>query len=338
MKKIAIILSLVILLVLVGYGAKRLLQGEKVMVTHPVRGTAVQAVYATGTVEPTVMLPIAPRSTARLTELKVDEGSAVNKGQLLAQLEDDDLQQSIKQLQAREDFAKQEFERDSVLIKNNAVSRKEYEQSMADLKAATAAKEAAMAQADYLKLTAPDAGLIIKRDGEIGQTIAANTPVFWLSCCAPLRISAEVDEEDIAKVEAGQKVLIRADAFADQTFNGKIQAITPKGDPIARSYRVRIELVGDTPLKIGMTAETNIIISEKEDALLIPSNSLNKDKVLLVEDGHVVEKQVTLGAKGSKQTEVLEGLTENDLVITSQDKKPKLGSKVNAVVSAAPAP
>lgn len=308
------------------------------MVTHPVRGTAVQAVYATGTVEPTVMLPIAPRSTARLVELKVDEGSEVTKGQLLAQLEDNDLQQSIKQAQAREDFAKKEFERNSILIKTRAIAKKDYDQSKADWEAAVAATEIVKAQADYLKLTSPDDGLIIKRDGEIGQTIAANTPVFWLSCCAPLRISAEVDEEDIAKVEVGQKVLIRADAFADQIFNGKVQAITPKGDPIARSYRVRIELVGDTPLKIGMTAETNIIISEKADALLIPTSAVNKDKVMLVENGRIAEKQITPGIKGQKQTEVLTGLTAEDLVVISQDQKLKAGSKVNPIITATPAP
>jgi membrane fusion protein, multidrug efflux system len=335
MKKIIVII-LLILLITVFLAGKWLIKGESVIVIHPVRGTAVQAVYATGTVEPTVMLPISPRSSARLVELKVDEGSMVSKGQILAQLEDDELQSSIKQLQAREDFARKEFERNSVLVKNNVIPKKIYDQSKADLEAAVAATQIVRAQADYLKLTSPDDGLIIKRDGEIGQTIAANTPVFWLSCCAPLRISSEVDEEDIAKVEVGQKVLIRSDAFSGQIFNGKVQAITPKGDPIARSYRVRIELIGDTPLKIGMTAETNIIISEKADALLIPSSAVNKDKVMLVTDGRIAEKQISLGVKGTKQTEVLDGLTVDDLVVIDQDQKLKIGSKVNAVVTTTP--
>ncbi len=336
MKKIIVITLLVILLLTVVVVAKWLIKGESVTVTNPVRGTALQAVYATGTVEPTIMIPISPRSSARLVELKVDEGSMVSKGQVLAQLEDDELQSSIKQLQAREDFARKEFERNSILVKNNATPKKNYDQAKADWEAAIAATQIVKAQADYLKLTSPDDGLIIKRDGEIGQTIPTNTPVLWLSCCAPLRISAEVDEEDIAKVEVGQKVLIRSDAFAEQIFNGKIQAITPKGDPIARSYRVRIELVGDTPLKIGMTVETNIVINEKENAILIPSSSVYKDKVLLIADGRVVEKQLSLGVKGAKQTEVIDGLTIDDLVIINHDQKLKTGRKVNAIVNTVP--
>ena len=57
-------------------------------------------------------------------------------------------------------------------------------------------------------------------------------------------------------------MLIRADAFAGKVFHGRVQSITPMGDAVARSYRVRIELAEDTPLLIGMTAETNIIIAE----------------------------------------------------------------------------
>lgn len=338
MKRFIPIILLIILLLAISFGGKWLINGESVIVTHPVRGTAVRAVYATGTVEPTVMMPISPRSTARLVELQTDEGSTVTKGQILAQLEDNDLQQSIKQAQAREDFARKEFERNSVLIKNKVVAKQVYDQAKADLDAAIAATEAVKAQADYLKLTSPVDGLIIKRDGEIGQTIAANTPVFWLSCCAPLRISAEVDEEDIAKVEVGQKVLIRADAFSEKVFNGKVQAITPKGDPIARSYRVRIELVGETPLKIGMTAETNIIISEKTDALLVPASAIDKDKVLTVTNGHVEEKQVSLGIKGDKQVEITEGLSSDDLVIVKRNKKLKNGDKIHTILSSAPQP
>jgi|CXWL01.1.fsa_nt_gi RND family efflux transporter MFP subunit len=333
MKKYFIISITVILLVLLTLGGKRLFQGESIMVVHPARGTAVQAVYATGTVEPTVMMPIAPRSSARLLELKVDEGSAVIKDQLLAQLEDDDLQHSIKQFEAREEFAKKEYERNSVLIKSNSIPKKNYDQSKTDLEAAVQATQAAKAQADYLKLIAPADGLIIKRDGEIGQMIASNTPVFWLSCCAPLRISTEVDEEDISKVEVGQKVLIRADAFTGQVFHGKVQAITPKGDPIARSYRVRVEFTEETPLQIGMTAETNIIISEKNDAMLLPSSAVSQGKIWLIRDGKLTQQQVSVGAKGVEKTEITNGLDMNDSVVLNPSSDMKEGRKIRAVLT-----
>ena len=77
-----------------------------VTVVHPRRGPAVQAVYATGTVEPTVMVPIAAHSMARLIELNVDEGQTVTKGQILARLEDDDLRRAVEVTEAEERYTK----------------------------------------------------------------------------------------------------------------------------------------------------------------------------------------------------------------------------------------
>src|SRR6185437_1967818 len=147
-----------------------------------------------------------------------------------------------------------------------------------------------------LKLVAPADGRIIRRDGEIGQLIAANQTVFWLSC-APVRVSAEVDEEDIARVKPGQPVLLRADAFPGRIFDGTVESITPKGDPIARSYRVRISLAAGTPLMIGMTAETNIILRRDEHALLLPAGTVTQDMVWVVDNDRLVRRKVTVGAR-----------------------------------------
>ncbi len=311
--------------------AEHFFYGDAVVVVHPARGAAVQAVYATGTVEATVMMPISPRASARLMELNVDEGDSVTKGQILAQLEGEDVKQSINQLKAREEFAKKEFERNAILVKNNAASKKIYDQAKSDWEAAIAATKSAQAQLDYSKLIAPDNGLIIKRDGEVGQLIEAGMPLFWLSCCAPLRISAEIDEEDISLVKTGQEVLIRSDAFAGQVFHGKVKAITPKGDPVARSYRVRIEFTEETILKIGMTAETNIIISNKEDALLVPSSAVLQNKIWQVVDGKLVKKTVNVGARGAEKTEI-DGVTENDFIVMKPKSEMKEGQEVRTSV------
>ncbi|MCB2082422.1 MAG: efflux RND transporter periplasmic adaptor subunit, partial [Rickettsiales bacterium] len=258
-------------------------RSDRVAVVQPVHGPAVQAVYATGTVEAAVMMPIAPRVTARLKKLHVDEGSQVTKDQLLAELEDQDLQQVLKELQVRESFAREDYERKKSLYAQHVISETTYDKARTDWQAAQAAVARAEAESDFTKLIAPADGRIIRRDGEEGQLIPANQAIFWLTCCSELRISAEVDEEDIALVKAGQEVLIRADAFPEQTFKGTVQSITPKGDAVARSYRVRIGFAEDTPLMIGMTAETNIIIRETKDALLIPSVAVSRNTVWLVQ-------------------------------------------------------
>lgn len=310
------------------FAATLLFKGSSVEVVHPTRGPAVQAVYATGTVEATVMMPISSRAAGILSELNADEGSNVKKGQVLVKLEDEHLQNTLRQLQAQEDFAKKTYERNAAIVNRGYVSKVEYDRSKSDWEAAKAASAKALAEANFMKLVAPADGLIIKRDGEIGQMIQAGQPVLWLSCCAPLRISAEVDEEDIAKVKPGQEVLIRADAFPGKIFHGKVQAVTPKGDPIARSYRVRVEFTEDTPLQIGMTSETNIITGEVKDAILIPSSAINQEKIWKIIDKRLVQQPVTTGVKGPEQTEVKTGVTYGDFVVLKPDSTLKVGRKV----------
>ena len=109
-----------------------------VAVVHPHRGPAVQAVYATGTVEPTVMVPIAARNMARLVELAVDEGSTVAKGQVLAKLEDDDLRRAVEVTEAEERYAKAELERLAVLAERQVVAKSAYDRAKADWEKARA--------------------------------------------------------------------------------------------------------------------------------------------------------------------------------------------------------
>ena len=322
------VILLVVCLLVGGGAAFHWLGRDGLEVIRPHRGLAVQAVYATGTVEPPVMLPIAPRIAARLKELHVDEGDTVEKDQLLARLEDEVLRQTIRELQANEAFLKQEFERKQTLLKQRVISKTEHDRARTEWAAAEAAVARAAAESDFMKLLAPAHGRIIRRDGEVGELIPANQPVFWLSCATSLRITAEVDEEDIALLQPGQKVLIRADAFPDQTYEGSVQNITPKGDPVSRSYRVRIEFNEETPLMIGMTAETNIIIRETPEALLLPSGAVTQGNVWLVVEDKLVRRKVTIGAKGLEQTEILGGIEADDVIVLKPEAGLEEGLKV----------
>jgi multidrug efflux system membrane fusion protein len=319
------------LLALLGMGAGAgywFLAPTSIAVVQPHRGMAVQAVYATGTVEPTVMVPIAARSMGRLVDLDADEGSIVAKGQLLARLEDDDLRRAVDVTEAEARYAKAEFDRLGVLVERQVATRSAYDRARADWEKARAAAARAAAEAGFLQLIAPADGTVIRRDGEIGQLIAANQTIFWLRCCAPLRISAEVDEEDIGQVRPGHPVLIRADAFPGQTFRGEVQAITPKGDPVARSYRVRISLPADTPLMIGMTTETNIVLRQSDNALLLPAGAVHQDTAWRVEDGRLSPRHVTIGAKGATEVEIIEGLGDGDWIVAEPSASLKAGQQV----------
>ncbi|MGN6515598.1 MAG: efflux RND transporter periplasmic adaptor subunit [Rhizomicrobium sp.] len=290
---------------------------EPVTVMHPRIGRAITAVYGSGTVEAAVMMPVAPRVGARIIELDSDEGDYVNTGQRLAQLENKDMASDVAQLVAQERFAAQDFKRDTALLKDGAIARQIYDRAKATWDAARAAVAEAQALTGFMALTSPGDCYVIQRDGEIGQYVAANTPVFWISCNGELRISAQIDEEDVPLVHSGLKVLIRADAFPQQVFEGRVTSVTPKGDPIGRSYRVRIALPPGSPLRIGMTTESNIISRDEPSAMLLPETAFSNGAVWRVVNGVAVATPVVTGAKNGDWVEILRGLSRNDVVVVN---------------------
>ena len=300
-----------------------------VTLVAPTRGPAIEAIYATGTVEPTVMLPIAPRTGARLVDLNADEGASVRKGQVLARLDDADLTSTVEELEARARYARAQHERSEDLVRKGFVAKAESDRTRSELDAAEAAVRRARSQRDYMALTAPADGLIIKRDGERGQFIAAGQAVFFLSCYAPLRVSAEVDEEDIGRVRVGQKVVLRADALPGEVHDGKVKEITPKGDPVARSYRVRIELADPQRFKVGMTVDANLIVAQREDALLVPASAVQGDTAWTVDGEQRLRRhKVRVGANGAGRSEILEGLPVEARVVDSPPENLREGQRV----------
>ncbi|MFO1400161.1 MAG: efflux RND transporter periplasmic adaptor subunit [Steroidobacteraceae bacterium] len=315
------------------------LQPPLVQVVHAHRGPAIDAVYATGTVEPTIAVPIAPRAAGRLVQLAVDEGAKVRRGQLLARLEDANLRQAAAQLEAQARLARQTLERARMLLQKGLGSVADRDKAQADSEAADAALARSREELGFMTLLAPAAGVIIRRDGEIGQYIAVNQPILHMQAAgpAPLRISAEVDEEDIAQVSVGQEVVIHADAFPDQVFDGTVTEITPAGDASTRSFRVRIGLAAATPLRVGMTADANIILSRHEDALLVPATALVDGSVWVVRNGALAKLAVRTGVRGEGSVEILEGVGEQDAIVGVPGPDLHAGQRVRLAPAAAAA-
>jgi len=307
------IVRVMVVLALAGIGAAvawRFLGPVAVEVARPTRGTAVVAVYGAGTVEPTVMLPIAPKIAGRLQRLLVDESSTVRQGQAMAQLDDRELAAAVAEWEARVRYAETQFRRADELHRNQTGTAAARDQARNELETARATLDRARKQLGEMTLAAPADGIVIKRDGEVGQLILAGQAMFWMSCCDSLRVAAEIDEEDIPLIKPQQRVVIRADAYPDRVLEGTVAEVTPKGDPVARSFRVRIKLPADTPLMIGMTADCNIIIDERRDALLVPASAVADRMVWVVRDGKLEHRTVTTGAAGSAMTEIKSGLAD----------------------------
>ncbi len=324
MKKLKYLIPAIVLVFL----AYRYLCPEKLDVAYVTRGPAVKAIYATGSVEATEMLPLAPRVAGRIEKILADEGDTVSEGQEILRLEAEESDALLAQLRSRVDILTKEFSRVESLLEKNATTRELFDRAKSELEISEAALSAELARTEYLTLRAPKDGVIIQRDGELGQYIPSNQAVFWFSSNAPKRISAEVDEEDISQIALGQKVLIRSDAFKDQVFEGEVSGITPKGDPVARSYRVRIGLKEDYPLLIGMTVENNIIQREESNALLVPTTSILKKAVWIVSDSVLEERDVEVGAKGGDLSEIVSGVSEGEIVVLRPSDNLKSKTKI----------
>ena len=315
----------------------------RVEVAAATRGPAVEAVYATGTVEPTVMVPLAPRTAGRLAAIEVEEGARVRRGQVLARIESIDLEQTVQEMTARAQLARTQYDRTRNLVEQKFMSPAELDRTRSELQAAEAAVRRAQAQRDYNQLVAPADGIVLRRDGEPGQFIAMGQAVLTLACCAPLRVSAEVDEEDIPRVVVGQKAMLRTDALPGRLFDGAVADITPKGDPISRSYRVRVRLadapaVDAGPLRTGMTMDVNLIVSRRENALLVPSRALKGNVVWVLHEGRVQRRDVKKGVAGTERTEIVSGLAEGELVVLSPAEALRDGQRADGVPAAASSP
>ena len=116
-----------------------------------------------------------------------------------------------------------------------------------------------------MTIISPIDGMVLRREIEPGEFVKQGDTAFWVGQPKPLRITAEVDEEDIPLVKLKQRALIKSDAFPEQVSEGLISDITPKGDPLNKNFRVRISLPENSPLYVGMTVEVNIIINEVDN-------------------------------------------------------------------------
>lgn len=279
------------------------------------RGPAVEAVYATGTVEPVRWAAVAPAVKARLEAIQADDGDTVQAGQVLARLDDTVASAQVAEVEARARFAADDADRLERLAGRGAAPRTDVDRARSEARALAAAAEAARRRLDDYVLKAPIAGQVLRRDGEPGEMVDTNEPVFWIGEPKPLRVTADVDEEDIPRVQPGMRVLLTADAFPGTVFTGQLASITPKGDPVQKTYRVRIALPDDTPLRIGMTVEANIIVRETADAVLVPTSAVRDGAVFVIEGARAKAREVRTGVVGPQRTEILSGLDEGMLVL-----------------------
>lgn len=307
-------------------------------IIFPSQGPAVEAVYATGIAEPVHQAKVAPLTAARLVQVLKRDGDSVQAGDILAQLDDREAQGNMAQLAAKRDYLREELARQQALVNKTFISPSALSKLAFDLKQADAALDAARRPLSETNLRAPISGIVLRQDGEVGEMIPAGQAVFWVGKLQPLRITADVDEEDILRVKTGQKALLKADGLRGQALPATVADITEKGDSLNKNYRVRLNVPDNIALRTGMTVEVNILINERQNAWLVPNTALRGDQLWAVENDKALLKPVKVGIRGQDKTEILDGVNADTAILSNPPATLQPGQSVRTVNSVAPQP
>ncbi|WP_235524832.1 efflux RND transporter periplasmic adaptor subunit [Caulobacter sp. Root1455] len=309
-------------------GLTVLLGSRPVQIGQVRLGAAVDVVYASGVVEHARQAHVAPVTTAPIRSVAVEEGQVVRRGQVLAQLEDGPQRGTAMQVEAQAAQARVIAARTQRLLQAGFAAPAADEDAQAQRKAAEAAAASAWSRlADY-RITAPIAGRILRRDAEPGDLAQSGKVLFLVADPARLRVTADVDERDVARLAVGQTALIRADGFPGETFKGRIDQITPVGDAIGRVFRVRVGLPPASRLRPGMTVELNLVTARRDDARLVPSTAIRDGAVWVEADGKARRVPVVVGAASGDQAEIVSGLAPGARIILSPPKDLRDGARV----------
>jgi HlyD family secretion protein len=349
-------------------------------VTEPAtRGDLTVTVTATGTVQPTNDVEISSELSGIVRTVLVDYNSAVTKGQVLAELDTQKLKSAVdssgaklqaanarvSEAQASVAETRLEFDRKAKLAKTRAGSILDLEVAEANLKRAMASEESAkadvaaasadLAQAktdlEKAQIRSPITGVVLSRNVEPGQTVASSLQAPILFTIAEdlkkMEVQVDVDEADVGKVHEGQKAHFTVDAYPSRHFDAEIRELRYGSEVVQGVVTYKAVLTTDNSellLRPGMTATSEIIVAEVDDALNVPNTALRftppsaepRDQrsflqklmpgpprlrkpsstgqpagpertVWTLSDGTPEARSVTIGATDGKRTEILKG-------------------------------
>ncbi|MEO8167114.1 MAG: efflux RND transporter periplasmic adaptor subunit [bacterium] len=255
------------------------------------RGNISVVISATGTVNADTTVQVGSQVSGRIAKLFVDFNSEVKRGELLAQLDPTFLQAALNQAragvvkaQATLNQSQRDYERMKNLSSKDLVAQADLDAAITNLESAKATLEQANAGLDgarvnlnYATIRSPISGIVISRNVDVGQTVAASlsAPVLFeiANDLKKMQVKANVDEADIGNVKQGQEVTFRVDAFPNDEFPGTVREIrlAPVVTQNVVTYAVIID-VKNPALKLmpGMTATLSIIVASKDDILRVP--------------------------------------------------------------------
>jgi len=286
----------------------------------------------------------------------LQEGMAVQAGQVLARIDQADLRARLQQQQAMLDEAQAKLTMASknesnsqALLKQKYISQNAFDATQNTVELARANVKSALAMVELARIAlndgvikAPIDGVISKRHVQAGEKLALDMPVYSIVNLSQLILEAQVPASEIPRVKVGQDVRFRVDGFAQRDFHGQVARINPATEAGSRAMLVYIAVRNeDSALRAGMFAKGNIVTDRSAVAPIVPLAAIRTDKqgqqiVYKVEQGKLVAQPITIGLRNEEEgyAEVSEGLAQGAHVIVSRLDSLKPGAAVKLPPSA----
>ncbi len=353
MKKKWIVMVIVVLATAASFGTYKifLLKGSKEVnfQTETVKRRDIASfVQATGVIRAKIgaEVKVGARISGRVEKLYANIGDVVKKGQVIARLEQEDLQAKVNEAkmnlkinEATLELAQKNLQRMQNLSAKDFISKdivdvaeKDYRVTTAQVNQIRETIKYFETQMSYANIYAPISGVIASVATQQGETVSAsslNVPTFvTIVDLHRLEIYAYVDETDIGKITPGLEATFAVDSFPDKDFKGKVTAIYPKAtiqDNVVYYITVISIENPEGKLKPDMTVNATILLSKRDKVLAVPNKAIKREGgkkvVIVLDNNNPVQKAVKTGWKDSAYTEVIEGVREGDKVVTGEAVK-----------------
>ncbi len=282
----------------------------------------------TSTVLPYAKNNIAPQSPNRISSIKVEIGDFVKEGQLLAEMDKVQLLQAELQMKNNES----EFNRIKGLYEAGAVSKSDMEAMELGYKVSKTSYENLL---ENSVLRSPITGVITARNYDEGDMFSLQAPIFTVEQITPVKLLVAVSEADYTRIDKGDAVKIKAAAFPDRTFSGKITRIYPTVDQATHTVTVEVCVDNkDRLLRPGMYAKVEVTFGMNHSvvvpdvAVIKQAGSGERFVYILNNDDTVSYQKVELGRRIGYEYEILSGVPAGAKVVTEGQIRLKDGVKV----------
>lgn len=305
-----------------------------VTVVSPKEGTIAQQLSVTGmTIPREEIVVITELSGLRVKEVFADVGDVVIKGQKLALLDGESLNNQLAQLQSDYDRARDEFSRVDAIKNTGAVSRESVTQKRTAMQSAKAKLDDAQLNLKRSTIIAPEAGVVFERKAALGSLINASEPLFRIARHSEIEVEASVPEAELRNLKIGQEATIRLSG-ASEPISGNIRLIAPRVDANTRTATIRIRMPKDSAAPVGLFATATITTKEAQ-GIILPATAIQQDSSgsfvwKLDEAKKAVRLPVTITERSSESVMLAE-IPTDIMVIARAGAFIKEGDVVNIV-------